>query len=126
MTTTATLNEASIIKSEALTNLRVWLKPGDTVYTILRHVSGSGTTRHITPVAFIGEGGPDSLRYLTYNIHKVLGYTLTKDRDALVSRGCGMDMGYEIVYNLGRVLFSGVNKGMVDGDGGYALKHRWL
>lgn len=37
-------------KDEARKRLKEVLKPGDTVYTILRHVSRSGMTRHISLV----------------------------------------------------------------------------
>ena|ERR1035437_1828097 len=50
--------------------------------------------------------------------------------------GCGMDMGFHLVYNLGRTLFpegfkvegrgrNGDASGW-DKDGGYALKQRWI
>jgi len=50
--------------------------------------------------------------------------------------GCGMDMGFELVYCLGRKLFpdgfkvkgigrNGDTSGW-DKDGGYALKYNWL
>lgn len=34
-------------QTEAIAKLREWLKPGDTVYTILEHVSSSGMSRSI-------------------------------------------------------------------------------
>ena len=37
-------------RDEAIANLREILKPGDTVYTILRHVSKSGMSRVIDAV----------------------------------------------------------------------------
>ena len=47
--------------------------------------------------------------------------------------GCGMDMGFHVVYNLGYALWPdgtpephGTRNGAPDSDGGYALKHRWL
>ena len=51
----------------------------------------------------------------------------------LVIGGCGMDMGFHVVYNLGRAMWPdgtpdphGTRNGEPDRDGGYALKHRWL
>lgn len=85
--------------------------------------------------AYVGHaiGSPQSYR----NWEKSLGLTVG---------GCGMDMGFHLVYNLSRVLFpSGfecIGKGCPSndhsngdrnyephrhtGDGGYAIKHRWL
>lgn len=47
--------------------------------------------------------------------------------------GCGMDMGFQLVYSLGRTLWPlgthephGKRNGQPDREGGYALKHRWL
>lgn len=120
-------------REEALERLRKWIKPGDTLYTVLRHVSPSGMSRRID-VYLIEDNEP---RFLSGNISKVLGYRL-HDKGGLVVNGCGMDMGFEVVYNLGRTLFpegfklpdgvrgrNGDTSGY-DNDGGYALKHRWL
>lgn len=47
--------------------------------------------------------------------------------------GCGMDMGFHLVYQLGSVLWPkgtkkphGKRNGEPDYSGGYALKHEWL
>ena len=47
--------------------------------------------------------------------------------------GCGMDMGFALVYNLGHTLWPkgtrkphGTRNGEPDNCGGYALKHRWI
>lgn len=119
-------------QQEAITKLREWLKPGDTVYTILRHVSRSGMQREISLV-IINKGG--EILHLNYSVAKALDYRQGK-RDGLIVGGCGMDMGLHLVYNLGRVLFPdgfavegrGRNGDMSghDNDGGYALKHQWL
>jgi hypothetical protein len=77
------------------------IRPGDTIYTILRHVSPSGMTRWIAPVIY-QNGDP---RYLSYAIAETGLYTLDRNRDALKVTGCGMDMGFDVVYNLGRILF---------------------
>ena len=34
-------------RAEAIAKLREWIKPGDTVYTVLDSVSRSGMSRHI-------------------------------------------------------------------------------
>ena len=118
------------------------LKPGDTVYCVLRHVSRSGMSREIS---FFAEG----MRSIDYLAARVLDMRRGK-RDGLVVGGCGMDMGFHVVYNLSRRLFpdgftcTGRNEhpnmcpsndhsnGSRDytphnhSDGGYALRHRWI
>jgi hypothetical protein len=101
-------------RDEAITLLREWIKPGDTVYTVLRHVSRSGMQRVIGVVVLMGDG---STWHPTHAVSVALGYTEDRNRDGVKVSGCGMDMGFELVYNLGRVLypdgFSTVGKGPV-------------
>ena len=120
-------------REEAKAKLLEWLKPGDTVHTILRHCSKSGMTRHIDMVV-IRDGEPF---YITWNAAIVMRDRVAKSGGLIVT-GCGMDMGFSLVYNLGRYLWPdgfdlpegerGRNgdKSGHDNDGGYALKHRWL
>ena len=106
------------------------LKPGDTVFTVLRHVSKSGMLRRIDAYVF-RNGEPV---YLSGMIEALgVAKRATGYKDGLVMRGCGMDMGFALVYNLGRALWPdgtqkphGTRNGKPDTDGGYALKHRWL
>ena len=127
------------------TLLRV-LKPGDLVYTVLRHVSSSGMSRDISLVVFDGER-----KYmLDWSVARVLGLPLSKNEGVKVG-GCGMDMGFHLVYSLGSVLFSGTDgwecigdncpfnehfndsktyprqKGLRHaGDAGYTLRNAWI
>lgn len=98
-------------KTEAIAKLREWLKPGDTVYTILRHVSRSGMQREISVV--INRDG--EMLHPNYSVAKALGYRQGKS-DGIIMGGCGMDMGFALVYNLSRALFA---EGFgVEGNGG--------
>lgn len=136
-------------QTEAIAKLREWIKPGDTVYTILDHVSSSGMSRAIRvvildhcqePDPITGKCRPCSPSHPNWAVGKALGMRHWKrngrEQDALVVGGCGMDMGFHLVYSLGRVLFpegfkvegrgrNGDTSGW-DKDGGYALNHRWL
>ncbi len=111
---------------EAQARLHELLKPGDTVYTILRHVSKSGMHRRISLLT------ADHFQ-LDWTIEKA-GWGKTRaNEEGLVAGGCGMDMGFHLVYNLGRAMWPkgtpkphGSRNGAPDSDGGYALKHRWL
>lgn len=125
--------------AEAKTRLLAILKPGDTVYTVLNHVSRSGARREITLWA-IHDNEP---LYLSGNACKVLGLSRGK-RDGCMVDGGGMDMGFHLVYELSARLFreycNGAPKGKrpahvphtnngpacTYGDGGYALKQRWM
>ncbi len=82
---------------EATARLKEWLKPGDTVNCILRSVSRSGMSRVIS----FYKG--DSVM-LDYNISAVCGYSMAKG-DGLSVGGCGMDMGFSVVYNLSATLY---------------------
>ena len=107
-------------KETATQELLAWLKKGDTVYTVLRHCSPSGMARDIDLFIF-RENQP--LR-LTYHVSKVLGLPLSRRSDGGVRvTGCGMDMGFHLVYDLSCVLFCPV---VYDHDAAYALNHRWM
>lgn len=126
-------------KDEALKRLHEVLKPGDTVYTVLRHVSASGMMRRISlfvirPNEF-DEGKPEP--YVLDFLCEPVGLgKWDRDKGGIKIAGAGMDMGFDLVYRLGRILYpdgfkvegvgrNGDTSGH-DNDGGYALQHRWL
>ncbi|MEM4658357.1 MAG: hypothetical protein QXX77_08060 [Candidatus Methanosuratincola sp.] len=98
-------------QEQAIEKLRELIKPGMKIYTVLRHVSQSGMTRWISVFIHDAEG--------IYCIdHLVAGAGIGKlsDKyDGIKVEGCGMDMGYAIVYKLSYLLF-----------GEASLKHIWL
>lgn len=128
-------------QTTALDALREQLPPGTVVRTILRHVSRSGMTRAISL------SGPDysDLDYLAARAG--LG-SIDNRYGGLRASGCGMDMGYHLVYSLSRMLYPNghpctgdpktchsndhsngdrdYTPGKLHRDGGYALGHRWL
>jgi hypothetical protein len=121
-------------KTETQNHLLNTLKPGQTVYTMLTHVSASGMRRSVKLfVASIDrEGRPDILD-ITYRAHLVTGYRVDPKHGGLVVTACGSDAGFEAVYNLGAGLWPngtpaphGTRNGVPDSAGGYALKQRWL
>lgn len=96
-------------QQEAITKLRGMLKPGDTVYTIVNSVAKSGMSRRISlyvPVC----GDTPAIENITWEVAHAFGEPV-KQRGAYVQdaglwvSGCGMDMCFATVYNLGRVLF---------------------
>jgi len=131
-------------REKAVTQLREWLRPGDRVYTILRHRSRSGMFRRIGLTA-PDHDRPTEMMYLDGMAAKALGLNLSRDKEGLPVSGCGMDMGFHLVYELSSVLWP--NGYVCHGaechsndhsngdrnrrphhhsDGGYALRHRWL
>jgi hypothetical protein len=86
------------------------LKEGDTVYTILRHVSASGMSRRIDLYIF----RDNKPVYLSGYYAMMQGEDPPKDGYKV--GGCGMDMGYHLVHGLGYRLF----------NDGYSLKHEWI
>lgn len=91
-------NEAD--RAEAIAALRKMLRPGATVYTILRHVSRSGMQREISLVM----KGRDGLTDLDWYAARAMGWRRGK-RGGLVVGGCGMDMGFHLVHNLSTTLY---------------------
>jgi hypothetical protein len=127
-------------REQAIKALRELLPPGSTVQTILRHVSKSGMMRHISPVI---DGRDES-----YRVALIVGETLSADGYVKVG-GCGMDLGFDLVYRLSCSLYRegftcvgnadgnrcpSNDHGNGDADytphqhksGGYALRQRWL
>lgn len=126
-------------RQEAIARLRKVLKPGSTVHTILRHRARSGMFRVIS--LFITDTdykGKTYIRCIDGDVCTILDRTYNRTHDGIPTGGCGMDMGYHLVYTLSRYLFPEgfkVPKGQHgrngdtsghDKDGGYALNHRWL
>lgn len=88
---------------------------GQTIHTILRSVSSSGMCRHISLVT----DGKDGITDITFDASWVMDGKLPAERHghrSIKVGGCGMDMGFHLVYNLGRALHKD----------GYYYKHAWL
>lgn len=136
-------------REDAIKRLREIVKPGDTLYTILRSVSSSGMSRGIDVYAFDCKDGKLSKAWLSYLTAKACGFTFNDKKECLRVGGCGMDMGFHVAYSLASVLYrdgfycTGKNcpsndhtNGMprpeegtasiVHKDGGYAVRHEWL
>lgn len=88
---------------KALQQLREWLKPGDTVNCISRHTSRSGMSRSISLFAF--PQGATEPAELDYFAARVLGESIDGKHGGIRIGGCGMDMGFALVYNLSSRLF---------------------
>lgn len=113
--------------------LRKRIKPGDTIYCVLRHVSTSGMSRTIQLFHITKHNGKPALSPIGYQLAKIGQYRWDSDRNGITINGCGMDMGFALVYALGRYLWPrgtktphGMRNGEPDSDGGYALRRQWL
>jgi hypothetical protein len=125
---------------QAREELRTWLKPGMTIWTQLNHVSRSGMQRVIS--LKIVEGG--EIRDISYKAAVAMERKLDNNYGGIKIGGCGMDMGFALVHNLGRSLypkgFDCIGEGCEGNyhcnhgpeeekehhsDGGYAFKQRW-
>ena len=135
---TMTKKEKREAKSEALTMLRKWLKPGDKVYTTVTHVARSGMQRSIRIFQIVKNEPQD----ITGCVAHALDYPRDDKNGGVKVGGCGMDMGFHIVYSLGRTLFPEGGSlaktnttrrsqaertgDKIERDGGYLLKQVWL
>lgn len=114
------------------------VKPGDKVHIILRNISRSGMSRRMDFYLL----RKDRLIYITGHVAKLTGYRQHTDGTLKVG-GCGMDMGFAVVYDLSSRLFprgyylqkdewprnnDKIIKatGIDASGGGYALTHEWI
>jgi len=145
-----------IERDSAREDLLKKLKPGNTVWTNLVHVSRSGMYR-VIDCFIIRDNSP---RRISWLVAKAIGFRYDRRHEGVAVSGCGMDMGFHLVYSLSRVLFptghgcigkhcpsndhfNGDRDYTIDGfarkdsngdetvmhwhrEGGYALCHRWI
>ena len=83
-----------------------------TIWALCRHVSSGGATRVLS--FFVVKD--NTIICIDWFLQEFLGYKSHKKFDGVVIKGCGMDMGFHVVYSLSRKLY----------DDGYRSKHRWL
>lgn len=93
--------KAQTEREEATAFLRERIKPGETLYTIVRHVARSGMSRKISALQLEGAQHWD----WSLKIGKAIGMPVDRDLGAVKVGGCGMDMGFHLVYELSRCLF---------------------
>lgn len=115
------------------------LKAGDTVFTKVTTVSRSGMSRNIhCYIGAVDNDGKNTIQNITWHVARLCGYSIANDGGLKVG-GCGMDMGFSVVYSLAARMFGrgetcaayGYVKGRngdtkPETDGGYMLSQRWL
>jgi hypothetical protein len=99
MTRTA---ERIATRDNARHQLRELFPVGSTVNTQLLHVSRSGMLRSI---AVLVPGKNGAVRDVSYLVAEATGSKIHKPTGGVAMGGCGMDMGFALVYSLGRSLY---------------------
>lgn len=112
---TAEAADRELARMQLRTMLEEQEKP--TIYTVLRHVSSSGMSRDISLKTV--ENG--ELIDITYIASKALGEKIKEKNGSRVIRvgGCGMDMGFHLVYCLSSALYGSHERG------GYKISQEW-
>jgi hypothetical protein len=95
------MNTRKELKAEAIATLKRSLVPGAKVYTQVEHVAKSGMSRDIS-VVIIKDNEP---RTITHLVAWALDLKRNEHNGGAHITGCGMDMCFEIVYQLGRTLY---------------------
>lgn len=133
-------------RDKAIAELLQLIKPGGTIRLILRHTSRSGMRRRIS-LLFVDSDG------MVYHLDNRVDRALNPERrqkacagEGVQVDGCGMDMGFDLVYRLGRALWpqgfacisfaepyrcpsndhSNGDHPLHHSDGGYALEMDWI
>ena len=107
-------------KVEAIAYLKTILTPGQIVYTVLKSVSSSGMSRKID-LLIVNDG---NIQNINFYVLQSEGSSTEKWEKGITANGCGMDMGFNLVYNLSYRLFNDPNN--KETDAGYKLKQQWL
>ena len=106
--------------SEEIDRLKLWIESNNfKVFTVLRHVSKSGMQRAISVVIPVKSDNNDMyFVHPSYIIAALLKRTYSEKygHNSIVCNGCGMDMGFDLIYNLSAVLY----------NDGYKIKQDWI
>ena len=108
--------ERESARAYLLSILERQVKP--TLYTNLKSVSSSGMSRDMKVLAVV-EG---EIVDITYYVGKLDIGTIKERNGQRVIRvgGCGMDMGFHVVYTVSAVLYG------YEERGAYTIRHEWI
>jgi len=100
--------------------LKAWIEANNyQVFTVIRSVARSGMSWEISVVIPITDDHHNT-RFVhpSWTVAKLLGYRYSEKNghNAVVVGGCGMDMGFHLIYGLSQKLY---------GDG-YKIKQEWI
>ena len=102
-----TRDAKNAVRQEAIDGLRKLIKPGDKIYTNLRHVTRS--YNRFFDVYIIRD---NELRRITYSVAQAIGFTYNRNHEAISASD-----KFEIVYHLSRALFADGFECIGEGDG---------
>jgi hypothetical protein len=102
--TKAQRTEEATDRDDALTALRGWVLPGSKLYTIVRSVSRDGMSRSISVLKAHDQPGSQEIDRLDWHVSVVLDLKLDTKNGGVRIHGVGMDMGFEVIYQLSRAL----------------------
>lgn len=108
------------LRAESMRHVRKAVSRKREVLTKVTHVARSGMSRSIE--CYVISGG--ELLNISGDVARIIGEPLDRKNGGVRVSGCGMDMGAQIVYVLGRYLYPQGTK--ANDGGGYALRHRWI
>ena len=108
--------ERESARAYLLSILERQVKP--TLYTNLKSVSSSGMSRDMKVLAVV-EG---EIVDITYYVGKLDIGTIKERNGQRVIRvgGCGMDMGFHVVYTVSAILYG------YEERGAYTIRHEWI
>lgn len=93
-----------------------------TIYTKLTNVSRSGMSRSID--VYISHKG--EVLKITWQVSKILRDKIDNKNGGVKTYGCGMDMGFNLIYNFSYVITQILNIKCVREDGGYYFRQEWI
>ena len=107
-------------RNEAIERLRTMFPHGSTATTVVRHVTRSGMSRSISVLTTDSDG---EIRDVSYDVARVLGWSMDRDNGGVRVQGCGMDMAFHMVYSMSRIIHADTGYTRRDGgtDAGYAV-----
>lgn len=98
----------------AIERLREWIRPGDTLYTTVNHVSRSGMYRTVQIRAILPESSRGeravSVLFLGFNVATALGLRYDRKHEGIGMGGCGYDAAYQVIHDLSMLLFGASDK----------------
>lgn len=94
------LSKKEIEMESWIRELKGILGSNNTIYTSLKHVSSSGMMRHIS----VHHIRKNEMLDISWYVARILDYKRA-DNGGLKVSGCGMDMGFHIIHNLGYALY---------------------
>ena len=86
------------------------------IHSIIRHVSSSGMTRHISFFIIDNLKEPNRILFIDNLISDYLDYKPNSSYTGLVVRGCGMDMAFSVVNHLQVKMSHSENTDFIDYD----------